>query len=176
MKTYPEAKKYLKEHGRTDEQVDAMPAAQVVLLYFVEQYDKIKDDFLKWMNVPPWQARAGLEEAEKEVRALGPTGNPIIGLLMPAVEKVYEARVRIEWTADYLRCAEALRFYAATHDGKPPEKLEDVKLPLPVDPYTGEGFGKFYKVDKDGTGVFEVPPPPNMPPSLGRRFVLAPPK
>ena len=63
-----------------------------------------------------------------------------------------------------------------THDGKPPEKLADVKLPLPLDPYTGEGFGKFYKVEADGTAVFEVPPPPNMPPSLGRRFVLAPPK
>jgi len=176
LKAYPDAKKYLKKQGRTDEQVDAMPAAQVVLLYFVGQYDKIKDDFLKWMNVPPWQARAGMMEAEKEVRALGPNGNPIISLLMPAVEKVYEARIRIERTADYLRCAEALRFYAAAHDGKPPEKLEDVKLPLPVDPNTGESFGKFYKVDKDGTGVFEIPPPPNMPPSLGRRFLLAPPK
>ena len=62
--------------------------------------------------------------------------------------------------------------YAATHDGKAPEKLEDVKLPLPLDPYTGQGFGKFYKVMADGTAVFEVPPPPNMPPSLGRRFEL----
>ena len=176
LKEYPAAKKYLREQGRTAEQVEAMPAAQVVLLYFVEQYDEIKDDFLKWMNVPPWQARAGLMEAEKEVRALGPNGNPIIALMMPAVEKVYEARTRIERTADYLRCAEALRFYAATHDGKPPAKLEDVKLPLPLDPNTGESFGKFYKVDKDGVGVFEIPPPPNMPPSLGRRFLLAPPK
>ena len=92
------------------------------------------------------------------------------------MEKVYEARVRIERTAAYLRCAEAIRYYAMTHDGKPPEKLADVKLPLPVDPYTGEGFGKFYSVQADGTAVFEVPPPPNMPPSLGRRFVLAPPK
>ena len=176
LKTYPGAKKYLKEHGRTDEQVDAMPAAQVVLLYFVEQYDEVKDDFLKWMNVPPWQARPGLEEAAKRVRAIGPTGNPIIGLLIPAVEKVYEARVRSERTAGYLRCAEAIRLYAMTHDGKPPEKLSDIKLPLPVDPYTGEAFGKFYSLQADGTAVFEVPPPPNMPPSLGRRFVLAPPK
>ena len=176
LKTYPDAKKYLKEHGRTVEQVDAMPIAQVVLLYFVEQYDEVKDDYLKWVNVPPWQARAGLDEAAKRVRAIGPTGNPIIALLLPAVEKVYDARVRIEWIADYLRCAEALRLYAAAHDGKPPAKLEDVKLPLPVDPFTGEGSGKFYKVAADGTGVFEVPPPPHMPPSLGRRFVLAPPK
>ena len=176
LKTYPGAKKYLKDHGRTDEQLDAMPAAQVVLLYFVESYDEVKDDFLKWMNVPPWQARPGMEEAAKRIRAIGPTGNPIIGLMLPAVEKVYEARVRIERIADYLRCAEAIRYYAMTHDGKPPEKLADVKLPLPVDPNTGEGFDKFYSVGADGTAVFEVPPPPNMPPSLGRRFVLAPSK
>ncbi len=175
LKAYPDAKKYLKEHGRTDEQMDAMPAAQAVLLYFVEQYDETKDEFLKWMNVAPWEARAGLAEAAKKVRAQGPTANPI-GLLMPAVEKVYEARVRIERMASYLRCAEALRLYAMTHDGKPPAKLEDVKLPLPVDPFTGESFGKCYKVEADGTGVFEVSPPPNLPPSLGRRFVLAPPK
>ena len=175
LKDYPDAKKYLKEHGRTDEQVNAMPAAQAVLLYFVEQYDETKDEFLKWMNVAPWEARAGLAEAEKKVRAQGPTSNPI-NLLLPAIIKCYEARVRIERTADYLRCAEALRLYAMTHDGKPPAKLEDVKLPLPLDPYSGEAFGKFYKVEADGAGVLEIPPPPNMPASLGRRFVLTPPK
>ena len=140
LKTYPDAKKYLKEHGWADDRLGAMPAAQAVLLYFVEQYDEIKDDFLKWLNVPPWQARPGMEEAANRVRALGPNGNPIIALLMPAVEKVYDARVRIEHTAGYLRCAEAIRYYAMTHDGKAPAKLDDVKLPLPVDSYTGEGY------------------------------------
>ncbi len=52
-----------------------------------------------------------------------------------------------------------------------------MKLPLPLDPNTGESFGKFYTVDKDGVGVFEVPPPPPLSlPSMGRRFLLAPPK
>jgi hypothetical protein len=172
LKVHSEARKYLLEQGRKPEQLDAMPALQVVLLYYVEQNDEIKDEFLKWMNLPPWEARKGLEAAANRVRAIGPTGNPIIALLMPAVEKVYEARVRIERMVDYLRCAEALRMYAATHDRKAPDKLEDVKLPLPLDPYTGQGFDKFYKVGADGTAVFEVPPPPNMPPSLGRRFEL----
>jgi hypothetical protein len=177
LKTYPGAKKYLRDHGRGDEQLDAMPAAQVVLLYFVEENDEVKDDFLKWTNVAPWQARPGMQEADKRVRdIIGTTGNPIIYMLLPAVHKVYDARVRIERNAGYLRCAEAIRDYAMTHDGKPPEKLTDVKLPLPLDPYTGEGFDKFYSVQADGTAVFEVPPPPNMPPSLGRRFTLAPAK
>jgi hypothetical protein len=172
LKTYPDAKKYLLAHGRKAEQVEAMPASQVVLLYYVDDYDQIKDDILKWMNVPPWEAQAGLDAMAKKIRALGPTHNPIVTSVLPAVAKVYEARVRIERIPDYLRCAEALRMYASTHDGKAPDKLEDVKLPLPLDPYTGEGFGKFYKVQADGGAVFEVPPPPNMPPSMGRRFEL----
>jgi hypothetical protein len=173
IKVYPEARKYLLEQGRKPEQLDAMPTLQVVLLYYVDTYDQVKDEFLKWMNVPPWEARKGMEATANKVRAIGPTGNPIIALLIPTINKVYDARVRIERTADYLRCAEALRMYAATHDGKAPEKLEDVKLPLPLDPYTGQGFDKFYKIMADGTAVFEVPlPPPNMTPSLGRRFEL----
>jgi hypothetical protein len=173
VKVYPEARKYLLEQGRKPEQLDAMPAMQVVLLYYVDDYDQIKDDILKWMNVAPWEARAGMDATAKRIRDLGPTHNPIVSLLIPAISKVYEARVRIERTVDYLRCAEALRMYAAAHDGKAPEKLEDVKLPLPLDPYTGQSFGKFYKVEADGEAVFEVPPPPNMnTPSLGRRFEL----
>ena len=30
--------------------------------------------------------------------------------------------------------------YAAEHDGAVPEKLDDIKLPLPVDPFTGKPF------------------------------------
>jgi hypothetical protein len=173
LKVYPDAKKYLLAHGRKAEQVEAMPASQVVLLYFVGDYDQLKDEILKWMNVPPWDALAGLDATAKKIRDLGPTHNPIVTLLLPAVAKVYEARVRVERMADYLRCAEALRMYASTHDGKAPEKLEDVKLPLPLDPATGQGFGKFYKVLADGTAVFDVPPPPpGSLPSLGRRFEL----
>jgi hypothetical protein len=172
IKVYPEARKYLLEQGRKLEQLDAMPPLQVVLLYYVDDYDQLKDETLKWMNVPPWEARAGLEATTKKLRDRGPPRNPIVTSLLPAIAKVYEARVRIERTVDYLRCAEALRMYAATHDGKAPEKLEDVKLPLPLDPYTGEGFGKFYKVEADGAAAFEIPPPPDRPPSMGRRFEL----
>jgi hypothetical protein len=116
-----------------------------------------------------------LNKVDKDIRAEGVPGNILVRLLLPAVNKVYEARMRIERAADYLRCAEAIRMYAGTHDGKAPAKLEDVKLPLPLDPYTGQTFDKFYKVEADGTGVFEVPPPSWMNvPSLGRRFELTP--
>ena len=44
-----------------------------------------------------------------------------------------------------LCCVEALRMYAAEHDGKLPARLDDIPLPLPVDPATGKPF--IYKVD-----------------------------
>ena len=175
IKVYPEARKYLLAQGRKPEQLDAMPPLQVVLLYYVDEYDQIKDETLKWMNVAPWEARPGLDKAIKDIHAEGVPGNLLVRLLIPAVNKVYEARVRIEYVADYLRCAEALRMYAATHAGKAPAKLEDAQLPLPLDPYTGKGFDKFYKLEMGGTAVFEVPPPPPIAsPSMGRRFELTP--
>jgi hypothetical protein len=30
--------------------------------------------------------------------------------------------------------------FAADHEGKLPEKLSDIAVPLPVDPFTGKGF------------------------------------
>ena len=39
-----------------------------------------------------------------------------------------------------LRHVEALRLYAALHDGTLPAKLSDVRVPLPVDPFTGKPF------------------------------------
>jgi hypothetical protein len=35
---------------------------------------------------------------------------------------------------------EALRLYAAAHDGNLPPRLEDVAVPLPDDPFTGKPF------------------------------------
>ena len=177
LAVYPEAKKYLIDHGRAEDDVNALPAPQVVVIYFLEDYDRAVDEVLKWSSVPAWQARAGLDQALKDVRPSGGiTSNPIIGLTVPAVVKMFEARARQERQVAALRCAEALRQYAADHGGNPAPRLDAVKLPLPTDPYTGEGFGKYYKVEADGTGVLDVPPPPNMPPSLGRRFEATPPK
>ena len=59
-------------------------------------------------------------------------------MLAPAVAKVHAASVRTDRYVATLRCLEAVRLYSATHRGKLPEKLGDVKpLPLPLDPVTG---------------------------------------
>src|SRR5262249_19108461 len=123
-----------------------------------------------WLNLPPWQARAGLAKLEPEFRR-NPEhrGNPFVHLLFPAVVKVFEARQRLERTVATLRCGEALRLDAAGPEGPPPEKFGDLEVPPPLDPFTGNGFDGWYKA-KDGRGVLEVPPPPGMPRQLGRNI------
>lgn len=172
---YEEARKHLLDQGRALKEVDAMPKIQVVLLWHLDQYDRARDNALKAMALPPWEGRPYMDRAEKELHN---SGNPIFSLLAPALSKTYEAYLRSERQLAALRCAEALRLYAAAHGGKPPAKWSDIiDVPLPIDPVTGKGFDAFYEL-KDGRGVLEVPLSPSLEnvASLRRRFELAPPR
>ncbi len=62
---YPEAKQYLLKHGRTVAQVEAMPALQAVLIQMLEEYDRWRDDSLKWAELPYPQAGPGLRQAQR---------------------------------------------------------------------------------------------------------------
>ena len=56
-----------------------------------------------------------------------------------------------------LRCVEAIRLYAAAHNGRLPTTLDDVKeAPVPNDPHTGKQF--LYHVG-NGLATLEGPPP-----------------
>jgi hypothetical protein len=174
-KTYPEAKQYLLEHGRTAEQINAMPVLQVVWIYVMEQYDETWDDILKWINLPYEQARPGLEEAQRKVLAARTTNmNVFIGLLMPAFTKVQQANLRVGRQVAALRCACAIQSYAARHGGRPPAELNEITgIPLPINPATGKGFDEMYKV-AGGKAVLEIPPFPGQGPATGRRFEFVP--
>jgi hypothetical protein len=172
-KVYPEAKKYFLDRGRSEDQLKAMPQLQVVLAYYMSQYDCYRDEVIKWLRLPPWQARPGLVQAEKELKASPQTlPNVLLRLLMPALLKVHEAHVRTERYVAGLRCAEAVRLYAAAHEGKLPAKLADVtEVPLPIDPMTGKGFDDFYKLEGD-KAVLAIPPPAGQPAIVGRRYEI----
>jgi hypothetical protein len=173
---YPQARQHLLDLGRPAKYIDAMPKAQVILLRYLNQYDRSRDDVLKAVMVPTWQAIPLLDAATQEYRAAGKGGNPLFALMMiNAVMKSFEAHIRLERYIAGLRAAEALRFHAAAHAGKPPAKWDDITaVPLPLDPITGRGFRGLYQV-KDGRGILNVPfHRSGMPASLGRRYELAP--
>jgi hypothetical protein len=170
---YPDARKALLAAGEKADDVEAMPALQVVFVYLLTEYDRLNDDILKWLSLPYWQGRAGLARVEQELNGglLGP-GSFLFGGLYPAVLKVYDARTRLDRQLAALRCLEALRLYAAAHDGKLPAKLADVReAPPPLDPVSGQGFDDAYRRDGDGA-VLELRPVEGKPAFQARRYLL----
>ncbi len=174
VKTYPDAKRYFLKQGRTAKELEAMPSVQVVVLYFLDRYDRVSDDAMKWLSVPAWQGLSQMEKLEKQVRAQAKTdGNPIVAMLVPAITRVYAAQVRLERQIAGMRGAEALRAHAAANGGKAPGKWADItEVPLPSDPVTGKGLDAFYRAEA-GKGVLAVPASPGMPAHVGRRYELA---
>lgn len=167
--SYPQARRHLLDLGRAVKEIEAMPKAQVVLLWYVDRYDKARDNILKAVSLPMWQAAPLMEAASQEYQG---GSDSLLALLVPILDKTWVASMRSERQLASLRCAEALRQYAAAHKGKPPAKWSDITaVPLPVDPVTGKGFEEFYQVN-EGHGVLEVPIGKFV--FLGRRYELAP--
>ena len=139
---YPRAKKYLLAKGRTLAEIEALPVQQVVALYYLDSYQRLRDEQIKWFYVPYWQAHAGLERAADRIRiaARRDPGN-IFMVLLPALSRAYFATTKIDRRIAALRCIEAVRMYAARHGGRLPASLQDVKdVPIPPDPVTGKPF------------------------------------
>lgn len=62
--------------------------------------------------------------------------------LKPAHDRILFIAKRLENNLNALQCVEALRSYAATHDGQLPEKLSDISdLELPIDVMNDKAFG-----------------------------------
>ncbi len=170
-RVYPSAKRHLIARGRTPEEVEKMASLQVAYLYCTDQYDETWDDILKWLSLPYWQAKPGLAEADRKIRAARAEDmNVFVGLLMPAVIKVFDAAAREQRHVAGLRCAAAIRLHAARHGGRLPATLKEITdIPLPIDPVTGKGFDDLYKAG-DGKAVLDVPPLPPQGPLTGRRY------
>src|SRR6266568_2980524 len=79
-------------------------------------------------------------------------------LLAPAITKVLAADIRLDRQLAMLRVIEAVRLYAAEHDGQLPEKLSDVgeRVSLPADPATAKPFD--YTLEDKRTFRLTAPP------------------
>ena len=97
---------------------------------------------MKTLNLPAWQASAlaGRTTRDREPSLFAET-------LVSGVFGVRLKQAKLDQRIALLRHIEALRIYAAQHDGAWPAKLADVPLPLPVDPFTGQPF--HYEVSGD---------------------------
>jgi hypothetical protein len=144
LQNYPTAKRYLIEAGRSAAEVEAMPVSQVILLYTVRVYDELSDEHFKWFLLPGDEVGNGLDRAGKymsnAVRARREI-IPIASLLLPAVSAAKGVETRGEWNLAMLRIFEAMRLYAAAHDGQWPERLADIReVPIPKNPIDDKPF------------------------------------
>jgi hypothetical protein len=172
-KSYPEGRAFLLHQGRPKQVVDEMPVTQVALLYEIHNFDRFYDDMVKWQGQPYPVMRKGVSQAEqklKEAKANVSPGTFLATLLLPAVTKVFEASYRTDRKLAGLRCVEAIRLYAAAHDGKLPASLKDIdEVPVPLDPMTGNSFE--YALIPGGAAL-TAPTPPGQSPYLAWRIEI----
>jgi hypothetical protein len=144
------ARARLVEYGTAEDRLARFPADQVILLDERVWYEVERDEAIKFTNLPTWEAADLIAKFQpnKEPRLF--TG------FVPAIQKVRLAQGRLEQRIALLRHVEALRMYAAAHAGNLPEKLTEVDVPLPADPFTGKPFR--YEL-KDGTAHLRGSPP-----------------
>jgi hypothetical protein len=180
LRAYPRAKRFLREQGRTAAQIDAMPALQVVFLYEIHKYEVAFDDLRKWTSVSYAEAAPHIRRAVERSRAprSGGVDSPLAALLLPAIDSVLIASVRIERKVAALRCIEAIRLHAAGNGGKLPGALDQITaVPIPLDPITGKAFE--YRLEGE-KAVLTGPPPAgvtaNLSNSLRYELILRTPK
>ena len=125
LEGYPRAKRFLIARGRSPAEVEAMPVPQVILLYTMQNYDELRDDMFKWLALPYPEARRGLEQVDRKLRdGSGCEIIPLARLLLPALQACKHCEARTDRNIVALEVLEALRLYAADHDGRLPDSSE----------------------------------------------------
>jgi hypothetical protein len=162
-KVYPTAKLALVAQGRPLAEVEAMPVVQVAALYSYQEYQRLRDENAKWMNLPYWQSYDRIDRTTRTT-AQEKLANPLLTMFRMLTSGLNQARLaalRLDRLLDAVQCIEAVRLYAAAHGGKLPARLEDITdAPVPLDPATGTPF--VYKLDAD-SATLSAPVPPGGP-------------
>jgi hypothetical protein len=138
----PAARDYLKaSRNLVDPQLAAMPDDQVVALYLAGRFQELWDDLFKASYLPVRDAIPQLAAAEKRLEAANTVPLALFLVSTPAIQTVMKNNLRPDRHLAALRVIEALRIYAAEHDGRLPESLDQItEIPVPEDPATGEPF------------------------------------
>ncbi len=137
------ARRRLIANGIPAERLELFSPYQVLLLDEKLEYVIHRDEAMKLIPLPTWEAIAILDKLQP------PKGRPLVDSLLPSLHRVRRAQGLLEQRLALLRHVEALRLYAADHGGRLPEKLSDVAVPLPVDPFTGKPF-RYERLDGVG--------------------------
>ena len=162
MESYPQAKKYLIAHGRPAAEVEVMSVPQAVLLCTMQTYDELHERAIALALLPYSKAGRKLQQLEKQLTDPSISND---GMLCPVKKSLasisYPSATRMACTdrkIASLAIIEAIRIYAASHDGRLPKKLADItEVPIPNDPTRDEPFSYHREGD---AAILESPLPP----------------
>lgn len=174
MKRYSQAKARLLEEGHPAEKVESWPALYAIVLDQYQQFRAVRDQSFKWTHVPYTHARQGLKQADEEMSQLwqqdgAAMANPFLAFL-PATQRIFFLDARLARDIAILRCVEAIRMYAAEHDGRLPKSLAEITaVPVPSDPLNGQAF--HYELT-GGKAILESAIPPDGGPKDGLRYEI----
>lgn len=149
VKQYPAAKQYLLDQKIPLNQVEEMDAAQVIGLYQFSQFEHWTQEVDKGLALPYWQGIGMIDASERRMQeAARKDPWSLVGVFSPVIKQTYTHVVMAERRVALWRTVEAVRAYAAAHDGTPPARLQDLTdTPAPLDPMTGQPFA--YRVQSD---------------------------
>jgi hypothetical protein len=135
-------RKALTEAGYPADAVAKYPPQQVIIHHLLQKVRVFNDEVLKWLPVPYWQAEPAMAEL---IKAPADIEDRLARQVMSSVPKVRGAHARLEQRLAMLRIAEAVRLEAAKNGGKLPASLNDLSVPVLLDPVSGKAFE--YRVD-----------------------------
>ncbi|MHC4120182.1 MAG: hypothetical protein ACYSWO_22035 [Planctomycetota bacterium] len=144
MMHYSDAKEFLASRGFSNKRIEAMPAAQAVMIYQKQEYQEMLDSLFKWFAFPYHISRPHLEAGEelfgRHQRKKGIKAN-LFSVLLPALYRVAFLQARLDRHIAILRTVEAIRMHSAAHSGQLPKSLKEITVvPIPSDPVTGGQF------------------------------------
>ena len=145
----PIARRELRAAGLDRETLDSMPDGQILAIHTARFTRERFDQYVALLDVPPPhldRVVAALTEETERIRASTTTADrreslPVFDRLKPSLRQGLVAWMRPQQRLAGLQCVEAIRSYAAAHDGELPDSLDDiVDTPCPVNIHTGRPF------------------------------------
>jgi hypothetical protein len=136
------AKSLVASDGWSAEKIAAASDAQLLVAGTTIGYEHFSNEVFK--RTGPWTPRDfRRREAEEAVIAQAKAQEviPITSTLVAAVTQAQLPPMRLDREIAALAIVEALRNYAANHQGRLPAKLSDIEdMPIPPDPVVGKPF------------------------------------
>lgn len=148
-----EALSRLKAEGIDEGRLSKMPSLQIILADATLQVRRMGDDLCKGHLLPRFAGVAILDQEDAryqkwlEENRNSSVAAVIMNTLYPSVRQMKEAETRMLLSHSRLMTLEAIRLYAAQHNGELPKSLDELTVaPALPDPYTNQPFG--YRVEK----------------------------